>query len=142
MTAGEWLNIADYFLGDRVREGHGDQVALRLDDGTRTYAETERLARARGIRLMHLVGPRAAGPTPSWLPAHLARLGDAEALLRIAPDIAAQDVYVCGPDGFVETAAALLLQAGQPRDAIRTERFGPGAGSVRPDPVGLKPDPI
>jgi ferredoxin-NADP reductase len=35
------------------------------------------------------------------------------------------DSFVCGPDGFVEAAAALLLQAGQPRDAIRTERFGP-----------------
>lgn len=35
------------------------------------------------------------------------------------------DSFVCGPDGFVEAAAALLMQAGQPRDAIRTERFGP-----------------
>jgi ferredoxin-NADP reductase len=35
------------------------------------------------------------------------------------------DCFVCGPDGFVEAAAALLIQAGQPRDAIRTERFGP-----------------
>lgn len=35
------------------------------------------------------------------------------------------DSYVCGPDAFVERASALLLQAGQPRDAIRTERFGP-----------------
>jgi DMSO/TMAO reductase YedYZ molybdopterin-dependent catalytic subunit len=33
--------------------------------------------------------------------------------------------FVCGPDGFVETASELLLQAGQPHDAIRTERFGP-----------------
>jgi ferredoxin-NADP reductase len=37
----------------------------------------------------------------------------------------AVDTFVCGPDGFVEAASALLLQAGQPRDAIRTERFGP-----------------
>jgi ferredoxin-NADP reductase len=35
------------------------------------------------------------------------------------------DSFVCGPDGFVEATAALLMQAGQPRDAIRTERFGP-----------------
>ena len=35
------------------------------------------------------------------------------------------DSFVCGPDGFVEAAAALLMQAGQPRDTIRTERFGP-----------------
>ena len=37
----------------------------------------------------------------------------------------AVDTFVCGPDGFVEAASALLLQAGQPREAIRTERFGP-----------------
>ena len=35
------------------------------------------------------------------------------------------DSFVCGPDGFVEAASTLLLQAGQPRDSIRTERFGP-----------------
>ena len=35
------------------------------------------------------------------------------------------DAFVCGSAGFVEAAAALLLQAGQPRNTIRTERFGP-----------------
>ena len=35
------------------------------------------------------------------------------------------DSFVCGPDGFVEAASALLMQAGQPSHAIRTERFGP-----------------
>ena len=35
------------------------------------------------------------------------------------------DSFVCGSDGFVAAASALLLQAGQPRDAIRAERFGP-----------------
>lgn len=37
----------------------------------------------------------------------------------------AVDCFVCGSNGFVEAASALLLQAGQPRDTIRTERFGP-----------------
>jgi ferredoxin-NADP reductase len=35
------------------------------------------------------------------------------------------DSFVCGPDGFVEVASALLMRAGQPGHAIRTERFGP-----------------
>jgi ferredoxin-NADP reductase len=35
------------------------------------------------------------------------------------------DTFVCGSAGFVEAASALLLQAGQPRNTIRTERFGP-----------------
>jgi ferredoxin-NADP reductase len=33
--------------------------------------------------------------------------------------------YVCGPTPFVETVASLLTAAGNDRDKIRTERFGP-----------------
>nr|WP_216645234.1 FAD-binding oxidoreductase [Isoptericola halotolerans] len=33
-------------------------------------------------------------------------------------------VFVCGPTGFVEAAAALLLDAGHDPDLVRTERFG------------------
>ena len=33
--------------------------------------------------------------------------------------------YVCGPTGFVETAANALLAVGIPEPAIKTERFGP-----------------
>ena len=33
--------------------------------------------------------------------------------------------FVCGSDGFVETAGSLLLEAGLEPAAIRTERFGP-----------------
>jgi ferredoxin-NADP reductase len=35
------------------------------------------------------------------------------------------DSYVCGSHPFVEAASTLLSQAGQPPEAIRTERFGP-----------------
>src|SRR5581483_2164729 len=34
-------------------------------------------------------------------------------------------VYVCGPTGFVETAAAALVDLGYAPGRIRTERFGP-----------------
>ena len=37
-------------------------------------------------------------------------------------------VYVCGPTGFVETAANALVQLGHDPDRIRTERFGPTGG--------------
>jgi ferredoxin-NADP reductase len=44
------------------------------------------------------------------------------------------DSFVCGSAGFVETASALLVQAGQPGSAIRTERFGPtGKSSAHAD---------
>jgi ferredoxin-NADP reductase len=34
-------------------------------------------------------------------------------------------VYVCGPTGFVETAARVLVELGHDPSRIRTERFGP-----------------
>ena len=37
-------------------------------------------------------------------------------------------VYVCGPTGFVENAAQLLLERGHQPASIRTERFGPSGG--------------
>jgi ferredoxin-NADP reductase len=33
--------------------------------------------------------------------------------------------YVCGPNGFVEEASRLLMDAGYDAERIRTERFGP-----------------
>ncbi|WP_405592153.1 ferredoxin reductase [Streptomyces sp. NBC_01190] len=36
--------------------------------------------------------------------------------------------YVCGPTGFVESAAGLLVALGHDPERIRTERFGPTGG--------------
>jgi ferredoxin-NADP reductase len=41
------------------------------------------------------------------------------------PPSAAPRVFVCGPTGFVEHAAKLLVDAGHDPQRIRTERFGP-----------------
>jgi len=38
------VNLADVLLGDRLTEGRGDRIALRLPDRTMTYAEVEALA--------------------------------------------------------------------------------------------------
>ena len=40
-----------------------------------------------------------------------------------------QRVFVCGPTGFVEHVADLLVQLGRDPHAIKTERFGPTGGS-------------
>ena len=37
----------------------------------------------------------------------------------------ARIAFICGTNGFVETASSLLLEAGLEPDQIRTERFGP-----------------
>src|SRR3954469_20833493 len=61
-------------------------------------AELEWFAANRGVRVVPLVGPRAA--RASWLPATLADHDDAEALRRIVPHIARSHVYMCGPDAW------------------------------------------
>ena len=39
-------------------------------------------------------------------------------------------VFVCGPTGFVETIADLLVAAGHDPQRVKTERFGPSGGST------------
>jgi len=51
---------------------------------------------------------------------------DAEMLEAVGPPpAAAPRVFVCGPTGFVEQAADLLVARGHDPAAIRAERFGP-----------------
>jgi ferredoxin-NADP reductase len=38
-------------------------------------------------------------------------------------------VFVCGPSGFVETAANILVDIGHDPRSVRTERFGPSGGN-------------
>ncbi len=57
-AAEQHLNIADWFLDARVREGRGERVALRSDAGDATYAEVQELSN----RFAHLL--REAGVQP------------------------------------------------------------------------------
>ena len=38
VTLPEMLNLADYYLFDRIAEGRGDRVALRFGDRRYSYA--------------------------------------------------------------------------------------------------------
>ena len=40
-TLPDRLNIADRFLDARVREGGGERIALRLDEGDLTYRDVQ-----------------------------------------------------------------------------------------------------
>ena len=39
------------------------------------------------------------------------------------PDIAAQDVYVCGPEAWTDAVLGALRQAGVPTGQVHVERF-------------------
>jgi ferredoxin-NADP reductase/DMSO/TMAO reductase YedYZ heme-binding membrane subunit len=75
--------------------------------------ELEAVAAARGARLHYLVGRRSEVGDPI-----------APAILRrLVPDLAAHDVYLCGPEAMAEAAVRALRAAGVPRRRIHHESF-------------------
>ncbi|MFJ2541565.1 ferredoxin reductase [Microbacterium sp. NPDC087589] len=63
-----------------------------------------------------------SAPTGSARPA--GRVDAATIAVSTIPATEQPSVYVCGPTGFVEAVADLLVAAGHPPERIRTERFG------------------
>ncbi|BBH71125.1 oxidoreductase [Actinoplanes sp. OR16] len=80
--------------------------------------ELEWFAEQRGVRVVPLVGHRAGS---SWLPADLA--GQSDVLRRIAPEIAAAQVYICGPEEWASLARAAARDAGVEPARVHTELF-------------------
>ncbi|GAA3455154.1 ferredoxin reductase family protein [Dactylosporangium matsuzakiense] len=83
--------------------------------------ELEWLARDRGVRLVPLVGPRAAAG--SWLPVGYGDYDDQAALRSLAPDLADHDVYVCGPDPWTDAVLRAARRVGVPAPKLHRERF-------------------
>src|SRR3954447_3718055 len=91
--------------------------------------ELEAIAARRGARIRYLLGEGRQ------------RLSAAE-LLRMVPDLAGRDVFVCGPPGLMTAVRAELRSAGcRPSSSTRSasasdpgSQFGTGSGSVRGAP--------
>jgi ferredoxin-NADP reductase len=116
----------------RARAAAGSRTPTRLLYSTRSpesaiyRAELDRLARDDGGPVVTWAWTRAA--PPGW-DGPVGRV-DATLLDRVSWPVADRPVcYVCGPTGFVETVADLLVAAGHDPARIRTERFGPTGGS-------------
>ncbi len=89
------------------RAAHAGDLILR--------EELDELARRRSADLHYVLGDHRDPAASSLLsPEHLREL---------VPDIAARDVYVCGPPAMTEATGANLRRAGVPRRQIITERF-------------------
>jgi predicted ferric reductase len=85
------------------------------DDGVILRTELDELARRRGAELHYVVGDHAAPGAHELLsPEHLQRL---------VPDIAARDVYVCGPPAMVDAIRSSLARSGVSRRQVYSERF-------------------
>jgi predicted ferric reductase len=97
-------------------------VILRASSPEQLYLfdEIDALCRAKGARLMALVGPRNAhADDPTWLPGQY----DSMTLHDLVPHLAESDVYVCGPQAVADLVIADALAAGTPPSAIHNERF-------------------
>jgi ferredoxin-NADP reductase len=71
--------------------------------------------------------------TRSAPPGARVRVGRLNPVVLAAPGWtreAAPAVFICGPTGFVEAAASLLVKAGHDPGVIKTERFGPSGGQA------------
>jgi ferredoxin-NADP reductase len=131
--------------------GHAPAVPLRLLYSARTPADViysgDLAQRARAPRfslsyaLTRAQPPSAPAAPPAGPSARVAGNGQSElapgpsvSYGRISTDVIAAAaweprvtpaIFICGPSGFVEAAADLLIAAGHDPAAIKTERFGP-----------------
>jgi predicted ferric reductase len=93
-----------------------DEADLVLRD------ELERLGKERGARMFYVLGRRIPGRA-TWLPEAAADVTDAQALRELVPDIASNDVYLCGATAWMDAAEVAARECGVPADRIHSERF-------------------
>ncbi len=115
----------------RARAAAGSEAPFRLVYSVRSpetllyAAELERRSEvADGFQASYVY-------TRSGPPGVKVRVGRLTPVVLSAPGWTPKDapaVLVCGPTGFVEAAASLLVRAGHDQGAIKTERFGPSGG--------------
>lgn len=110
----EKFNIADYFLGDRLRQGSGSRTAIRVEEREFSYREVDALARG--------------------YEAHLKRVGvqPGDRVLVALPD---GERYVGGLFGILRAGAvAVMVNPGLPDDEVRYffEYTGATAALVEP----------
>jgi ferredoxin-NADP reductase len=112
----------------RHHAASGSQVPARLLFSSRSLGdviyreELDRLAAAdNAVDVFHTL---TRAQPPGWQ--GYARRIDAELVSEVAWPAGAQAAaFVCGPNGFVEIAARLLVELGYSPSRVRTERFGP-----------------
>jgi predicted ferric reductase len=112
-------------LLEELEQGPGDVTLIyraRSEKDRILVDELSALAAERGARFFVVTGPRARG-RDSWLPQHAAHLGDVQALRQLAPDVAGQDVFICGSPGWMDAAEAAARGAGVSKEHIHIERF-------------------
>jgi ferredoxin-NADP reductase len=84
-------------------------------------AELDELSRRRGVNLFYVAGRRKSAS--SWLPHEAGRVDDRGGLLQLVPDLREHDVYLCGPEAWLDAAVRAVRRAGVPHRQVHVERF-------------------
>ncbi len=109
-------------LAEGLEYRPGDAVILqRCTDRPLFAGELAALSVERGLEVLHLPGSRRAAG--SWLGAGVAGADDLTALLHWVPDIAERDVYLCGPESWIDLVRRTLAAAGLPAERLHLESF-------------------
>ena len=88
---------------------------------TRAAPDGAKTGRIDAALIAKAAFPPPAFPPPAFPPSAFSSAAGPPAA---GPPETGPAIFVCGPAGFVETAASLLIEAGHPAGSIRTERFG------------------
>jgi ferredoxin-NADP reductase len=112
----------------RARRAAASSAAFRLIYSVRTPEDRIYASELRhdesGLDVAHVYTRRA----PENWPRPPGRLRAEDLAAHGWPADIKPECFVCGPTGFVESAADLLVGLGHAPERIRTERFGPSGG--------------
>jgi len=109
-------------LAEGLEYAPGDAVLLhRFTHRPLFERELHQLTIKRGLQVLWLPGHRRA--SDSWLGAGVDAADDVTALTWWVPDLAERDVYVCGPEDWIETVRRVTQAAGLPADQLHIEKF-------------------
>ncbi|BCB91472.1 ferredoxin reductase [Phytohabitans suffuscus] len=115
----------------RSRRAAGSRVPFRLIYSVRTpgdvYYADELRRRARDDAGLDVTFVYTRAVPEGW-PHPPRRIGVTVVNTNGWPPALTPDCYVCGPTGFVETVADILVALGHDPRRVRTERFGPTGG--------------
>jgi len=115
----------------RARAATGTHSPFRLVYSVRApgdaFYAAELAERQRGDDGLHVAYVYTRATPPGW-PVSPGRIGAGPLTAPGWTPDRKPAVFVCGPTGFVETAANLLVNAGHDPRMIKTERFGPSGG--------------
>lgn len=109
----------------RARSALGGEAPFRLLYSVRSAADAMYRDEVAALADTGMaVDWRYTREAPGEWDGEVGRLTAAALAASAWPPAAAPIVFVCGPTGFVEATADLLVAAGHPPDRVRTERFG------------------